>query len=61
MSSGEQCNRIWFCPEKRRTNMSIHKPYLKSTIALTFAGALALPWIAFAGDLSEIKLPGDRA
>src|SRR6476619_5903443 len=39
--------------------MSIHKPYV--IIALTFVGALALPWTAFARDLSEIKLPGDRA
>jgi DNA-binding beta-propeller fold protein YncE len=41
--------------------MSIHKPYVKSIIALTFVGALALPWTAFAGDLTEIKLPGDHA
>ena len=34
-------------------------PYV--TIALTFVGALALPWTAFAGDLGEVKLPGDRA
>ena len=41
--------------------MLTHKPFVKSTIALTFVGALALPWTAFAGDLSEVKLPGDRA
>jgi sugar lactone lactonase YvrE len=41
--------------------MSIHKPSVKSTIALTFVGALALPWTAFAGDLNEVKLPGDHA
>jgi sugar lactone lactonase YvrE len=41
--------------------MLIHKPHVKGSIALTFVGALALPWTAFAGDLSEVKLPGDQA
>src|SRR6476620_11861500 len=41
--------------------MSIHKPFVRSTLALTFVGALALPWTAFAGDLNEVKLPGDHA
>ena len=41
--------------------MSIHNPSVKSTIALTFVGALSLPWTAFAVDLNEVKLPGDHA
>ena len=41
--------------------MSIHKPSVKSVIALSFVGALALSWTAFAGDLNEVKLPGDHA
>ena len=41
--------------------MSIHKPFVRSTLALTFVGALALPCTAFAGDLNEVKLPGDHA
>jgi hypothetical protein len=51
--------RVGCAPSESETNMSIHKPYV--TIVLTFIGALALPWTAFASDLSEVKLPGDRA
>jgi sugar lactone lactonase YvrE len=41
--------------------MSIHKPYLRSTIALVLAGAFALALPSFADDSKEIKLPGDQA
>ena len=41
--------------------MSIHNPYLMSTVALMLAGAFALSSLSFADESNEIKLPGDRA
>ena len=41
--------------------MSIHNPYLMTTVALTVASVLALSSPSIADDSSEIKLPGDHA
>jgi sugar lactone lactonase YvrE len=41
--------------------MSFHNPHPVSTLAVIVAGGLAFSSPSVAGDLSEIKLPGDRA